>query len=117
MPRKLNKKKKLHVKQGDEVLVLAGNDKGKRGRVMLVYPERDRVLVEGVNMRTHHEKPTQENPQGGRLKREAPVHISNLMVIDPTTDEPTRIGRKRIEEEGGGRWVRYAQNSGEIIDK
>ncbi len=117
MPRKYNKKKKLHVKQGDEVLVLAGNDKGTRGRVMLVYPERDRVLVEGVNMRTHHDKPTQENPQGGRLKREAPVHISNLMVIDPTTDEPTRIGRKRVEEEGGGRWVRFAKNSGEIIDK
>lgn len=117
MPRKFNKKKKLHVKQGDEVLVLAGNDKGTRGRVMLVYPERDRVLVEGVNMRTHHDKPTQDNPQGGRLKREAPVHISNLMVIDPTTDEPTRIGRKRVEEEGGGRWVRFAKNSGEIIDK
>jgi len=117
MPRKFNKKKKLHVKTGDEVFVLSGNDKGKRGRVMLVYPDRDRVLVEGVNMRTRHEKPTQENPQGGRLKREAPVHISNLMVIDPTTDEPSRIGRKRIEEEGGGRWVRYAKNSGEIIDK
>ncbi|NBC26228.1 MAG: 50S ribosomal protein L24 [Bacteroidetes bacterium] len=117
MPRKFNKKKKLHVKKGDDVLVLAGNDKGKRGRVMLVYPERDRVLVEGVNIRTHHDKPTQENPQGGRVKREAPVHISNLMVIDPTTDEPTRIGRKRVDEEGGGRWVRYAKNSGEIIDK
>ena len=117
MPRKFNKKKKLNVKTGDEVFVLSGNDKGKRGRVMLVYPERDRVLVEGVNMRMRHEKPTQENPQGGRLKREAPVHISNLMVIDPTTDEPSRIGRKRIEEEGGGRWVRYAKNSGEIIDK
>jgi len=117
MPRKFNKKKKLNVKTGDEVFVLAGNDKGKRGRVMVVYPERDRVLVEGVNMRTRHEKPTQENPQGGRLKREAPVHISNLMVIDPTTDEPSRIGRKRIEEEGGGRWVRYAKSSGEIIDK
>jgi len=117
MPRKFNKKKKLHVKKGDDVLVLAGNDKGKRGRVMLVYPERDRVLVEGVNIRTHHDKPTQENPQGGRVNREAPVHISNLMVIDPTTDEPTRIGRKRVDEEGGGRWVRYAKNSGEIIDK
>lgn len=117
MPRKFNKKKKLHVKKGDDVLVLAGNDKGKRGRVMLVYPERDRVLVEGVNIRTHHDKPTQENPQGGRVKREAPVHISNLMVIDPTTEEPTRIGRKRVDEEGGGRWVRYAKNSGEIIDK
>jgi large subunit ribosomal protein L24 len=73
--------------------------------------------VEGINMRVHHEKPTQENPQGGRLKREASIHVSNVMVIDPTTDEPTRIGRKRIEEEGGGRWVRYSKKSGELIDK
>ncbi len=117
MPRKYNTQKKLHVKKGDQVLVIAGNDKGQRGRVLMVYPKLERVLVEGINMRTHHEKPSQENPQGGRLKREAPVHISNLMVIDPTTDEPSRIGRKRIEEEGGGRWVRYAKVSGEIIDK
>lgn len=117
MPRKYNKQKKLHIKKGDEVLVIAGNNKGERGRVLFVYPEREKVLVEGINMRTHHDKPSQENPQGGRLKREAPVHVSNLMVIDPTTDEPTRIGRKRIEEEGGGRWVRYAKVSGEILDK
>jgi large subunit ribosomal protein L24 len=117
MPRKYNKQRKLHVKKGDEVLVVAGNDKGIRGRVLMVNPTKDRVLVEGINMRIHHEKPSQENPQGGRLKREASIHISNVMVIDPTTDEPSRIGRKRIEEEGGGRWVRYAKKSGEIIDK
>ncbi|MCC5908468.1 MAG: 50S ribosomal protein L24 [Balneolaceae bacterium] len=117
MPRKYNKQKKLHVKKGDEVLVVAGNDKSLRGRVLMVNPKSERVLVEGINMRTHHEKPSQENPQGGRLKREASIHISNVMVIDPTTDEPSRIGRKRIEEEGGGRWVRYAKKSGEIIDK
>ncbi|TVR14210.1 MAG: 50S ribosomal protein L24 [Balneolaceae bacterium] len=117
MSRKYNTQKKLHVKKGDNVLVIAGNDKGQRGRVLMVNPKKERVLVEGINMKTHHEKPTQENPQGGRLKREASVHISNVMVIDPTTDEPSRIGRKRIEEEGGGRWVRYAKNSGEIIDK
>jgi len=98
-------------------LVIAGNDKGESGRVLAVYPKRDRVLVEGINIRTHHEKPTQENPQGGRMKKEALVHVSNVMVIDPTTNEPTRIGRKRVEEEGGGRWVRYAKTSGEIIDK
>lgn len=117
MPRRFNKQKKLHVKKGDTVLVLAGNDKGKQGRVLMVFPEKDRVLVEGINIRTHHEKPTQENQQGGRMKKEAPVHISNVMVIDPTTDEPSRIGRKRIEENGNGRWVRYAKKSGEIIDK
>ncbi len=117
MPRKYNKQKKLHVKKGDEVLVIAGNDKGKRGRVLTVYNSKEKALIEGINMRTHHEKPTQENPQGGRLKREAPVHISNVMVIDPTTDEPTKIGRKRVEEEGNGRWVRYGKVSGEILDK
>lgn len=117
MPRKYNKHKKTHVKKGDDVLVIAGNDKGKRGRVLAVFPKRDRVLVEGINLRTHHEKPSQDNPQGGRLKREAPIHVSNVMVIDPTTDEPTRIGRTRVEEEAGGRWVRYAKSSGEVIDK
>lgn len=116
MPRTKNKQKKLHVKKGDNVKVIAGNDKGREGRVLVVFPKRDRVLVEGINMRIHHEKPSQQNPQGGRMEREAPIHISNVMVIDPTTGEPTRIGRKRIEEDGGGRWVRYAKKSGEIID-
>lgn len=110
------KKKKLHVKKGDDVKVIAGNDKGKEGRVLAVFPKKDRVLVEGINMRVHHDKPSQQNPQGGRIEREAPIHISNVMVIDPSSGEPTRIGRKRIEEDGGGRWVRYAKTSGEIID-
>ncbi|WP_372636021.1 50S ribosomal protein L24 [Fodinibius sp.] len=117
MPRKNNRQKKLHVKKGDNVKIIAGNEKGKEGRVLAVFPAKERVLVEGVNMRVHHDKPTQENPQGGRIEREVAVHISNVMVIDPSTGEPTRIGRKRIEEDGGGRWVRYAKNSGEIIDK
>jgi len=116
MPRTKNKKKKLHVKKGDDVKVIAGNDRGKEGRVLAVFPEKERVLVEGINMRVHHDKPTQDNPQGGRIEREMAIHISNVMVIDPTTGEPTRIGRKRIEEDGGGRWVRYSKNSGEIID-
>ena len=115
MPRKKNRQKKLHVKKGDEVKIIAGNEKGKEGRVLVVYPAKERVL--GVNMRVHHDKPTQENPQGGRIEREVSVHISNVMVIDPSTGEPTRIGRKRIEEDNGGRWVRYAKRSGEIIDK
>lgn len=117
MPRKFNKQNKLHIRTGDNVMVLTGNDKGTQGRVLAVYPEKMRALVEGVNLRTHHDKPSQENQQGGRIKREASVHVSNLMLIDPTTDEPTRIGRKRIEEDGGGRWVRYAKTSGEVIDK
>lgn len=110
------KQKKLHVKKGDNVKVIAGNDRGREGRVLAVFPKKDKVLVEGMNMRVHHDKPTQQNPQGGRMEREAPIHVSNVMVIDPSTGEPTRIGRKRIEEDGGGRWVRYAKTSGEIID-
>lgn len=117
MPRKNNKRKKLHVKKGDEVRVIAGNEKGKEGRILAVFPEKERVLVEGVNMRVHHDQPTQDNPQGGRIEREVAIHVSNVMLLDPTTGEPTRIGRKRIEEDGGGRWVRYSKKSGEIIDK
>ncbi|HKK45186.1 MAG TPA: 50S ribosomal protein L24 [Balneolaceae bacterium] len=117
MPRTTNKQKKLHVKKGDEVRVIAGNDKGREGRVLAVYPAKDRVLIEGINMRVHHDQPTQDNPQGGRIERELPIHISNVMVLDPSSGEPTRIGRKRIEEEGGGHWVRYSKKSGEIIDK
>lgn len=116
MPRSKNKQKKLHVKKGDNVKIIAGNDKGREGRVLAVFPAKERVLVEGINMRVHHDKPTQDNPQGGRIEREMAVHVSNVMVIDPTTGEPTRIGRKRIEENGGGRWVRYSKKSGEIID-
>ncbi|HLR25535.1 MAG TPA: 50S ribosomal protein L24 [Fodinibius sp.] len=116
MPRTKNTQKKLHVKKGDDVKVIAGNENGKEGRVLAVFPAKQRVLVEGINMRVHHDKPTQENPQGGRIEREVSIHISNVMVIDPTTGEPTRIGRKRVEEDGNGRWVRYAKNSGEIID-
>ncbi len=117
MPRKFNKQNKLHVKKGDEVKILTGKDLGKTGRVLMVLPEKERVLVEGINMKTHHDKPTQDNPQGGRLKREGAIHVSNVMVIDPTTNEASRIGRKRIEENGRGRWVRYAKTSGEILDK
>lgn len=111
------KQKKLHVKKGDQVRIIAGNEKGRDGRVLVTYPNKGRVLVEGLNMRIHHDKPTDDNPQGGRIEREASIHISNVMLIDPTTDEPTRIGRKRIEEDGNSRWVRYAKKSGEIIDK
>ena len=125
MPRRFNKRK-INVKKGDTVALTKAitsssdqpsRDKGYQARVLMVFPEQDKVLVEGVNIRTHHEKPSQENQQGGRVHKEAPIHISNVMVVDPTTNEPSRIGRKRIEENGKGRWVRYAKTSGEIIDK
>jgi large subunit ribosomal protein L24 len=111
-------KRKLNIKKGDDVKIIAGNDKGLEGRVLAVFPKKERVLVEGINMRVHHDKPTQDNPQGGRIEREAAVHVSNVMLIDPTTGEPTRTGRKRIKEDGDnkGRWVRYSKNSGETID-
>lgn len=117
MPRKFNKQNKLHVKKGDIVSVIAGNDKGQSGRVLMVFPEKNRVLVEGINMRTKHQKPSQEYPQGGRIKQEMPIHVSNVLPLDPASNEPTRVGRKRIEEEGKGRWVRYSKLSGEVLDK
>ncbi len=104
--------KKVHIKKGDKVKVTAGNNKGSEGKVLSVDRAFSTALVEGVNMATKHSKPTTDNPQGGIVQVEAPVHISNLMVIDPKTGEPTRIGRK---ENKNGKLVRYAKRSGEII--
>lgn len=102
------------VKQGDSVVVVAGKDKGMRGRVLRVDPSADRVVVEGVNVRTKHVKPTQQNPQGGRIKKEAPIHTSNVMLADPETGKPTRVRIKTLET---GQRVRVAVKSGEQIDK
>jgi large subunit ribosomal protein L24 len=117
MPRTSNQQKKLHVKKGDIVMVISGNDKGKQGRILTVYAAKERVLVEGINMRVKHQKPNQENPQGGRSEREMPIHVSNVMPLDPVSNEPTRIGRKRVEANGKTQWVRYAKKSGELLDK
>ncbi|MCS7154555.1 MAG: 50S ribosomal protein L24 [Bacteroidetes bacterium] len=116
--RKFNKQKKLPIKKGDLVRVIAGNDKGKQGKVLRVFPEKERVLVEGVNMRIRHVRPSPKYPQGGRLLREMPIHVSNVMVIDPQTGRPTRIGRKWVVDPntGRGRWVRYAKKSGVELD-
>lgn len=113
---KKNKQPKLHVKQGDTVEVLSGNDRGKRGRVQLVFPDSRKVLVEGVNIRIKHQKPDQQNPQGGRPEQEKPIDASNVLPVDPTTKEFSRVGRKRITESGKERWVRYAKISGETLD-
>ena len=117
MPRTKNKQKKFHVKKGDVVVVITGEDSGKRGKILEVISSKERVIVEGINMRTKHQKPSQQYPQGGRIQQEMPIHISNVMPIDPVSDNPTRIGRKRLEEEGRSRWVRYAKDSGEVLDK
>ncbi|PIF01943.1 MAG: 50S ribosomal protein L24 [Draconibacterium sp.] len=104
--------KKLHIKKGDNVIVIAGVSKGQKGRVLEVIRKSDRAIVEGVNMIKKHTKPNAETPQGGIIEKEAPIHISNLMVVDPKTGEPTRIGRKYNDE---GKLVRYSKKSGEEI--
>ena len=118
MPRKKNKQKKLHIKKGDMVRVISGNEKDKEGKVLVVYPQKERVIIEGVNLRVRHTRPNQLYPQGGRIEREMSVHASNVMPLDVNGD-PTRIGRKQIEdpETGRGRWVRYAKTTGEELDR
>lgn len=104
--------KKVHIKKGDTVVVVTGNSKGQKGKVLEVIREKDRAIVEGVNMVKKHTKPNTKAPQGGILEKEASIHISNLMVADPKTDKPTRIGR-RLDADGN--LVRYSKKSGEEI--
>lgn len=103
---------KLHIKKGDVVFVNTGEDKGKTGRVLKVLVKENRALVEGVNLVSKHAKPSSKNPQGGVEKKEAPVHISNLNVIDPKSGKPTRITRKKNDK---GVLVRISKKSGEEI--
>ncbi|KOO40878.1 50S ribosomal protein L24 [Priestia koreensis] len=103
----------MHVKKGDKVMVITGKDKGKQGVVLAAFPKKQRVLVEGVNIVKKHSKPSQLNPQGGINSQEAPIHVSNVMPLDPKTGEPTRVGFK-LED---GKKVRVAKKSGEILDK
>ena len=103
---------KLHIKKGDTVYVNTGKDKGKTGKVIKVFVEEQRAIVEGLNIVSKNQKPNAKNPQGGIIKMEAPLHISNLNVVDPKTGKPTRIGRRLNEE---GKLVRYAKKSGEEI--
>lgn len=103
----------MHVKKGDKVQVISGKDKGKQGVILEAYPKKDRVLVEGVNVIKKHSKPSQMNPQGGIMSQEAPIHVSNVMPIDPKTGKPTRVGYKEVD----GKKVRIAKKSGEALDK
>ncbi|EKZ4578585.1 50S ribosomal protein L24 [Listeria monocytogenes] len=103
----------MHVKKGDKVKVITGKDKGKSGKVLAAFPKKDRVLIEGINMVKKHTKPSNVNPQGGILNVEAPIHVSNVMLLDPKTGEPTRVGY----EVKGDKKVRVAKISGEVIDK
>ena len=103
-----------HVRKGDTVMVVAGKDRGKRGRVLRVMPEESRVVVERINMIKKHQRPTQKLRQGGIIEREGSIHLSNVMLVDPTSDRPTRIGMRALAD---GKKVRVARKSGEIIDK
>ena len=103
--------KKLKIKKGDTVYVNAGNNKGKTGKVLSVIPSKDRAIVEGVNMVSKHTKPNSKQPQGGIVKQEAGIHISNLNLIDPQSGKPTRVGYKTVD----GKKVRFAKKSGEEI--
>ena len=103
---------KLHIKKGDTVYVNAGNDKGKTGRVLRVLVSKNRAVVEGLNMISKSAKPSAKHPQGGIIKMEAPIHVSNLNLLDPKSGKPTRVGRRKNEE---GKTVRYSKKSGEEI--
>lgn len=107
--------KKLHIKKNDTVLVTAGSAKGKKGKVLSVDRDKNRAIVEGLNKIKKHTKPQTDkaNPEGGIVEKEANIHVSNLMVVDPKSGEATRIGRKRNE---AGKLVRYSKKSGEVID-
>jgi len=104
--------KKIHIKKGDQVFVISGEYKGQKGRVLTIDREKNRAIVEGVNMVSKHTKPNAKNPQGGITKQEAPVHISNLNLVDPSSGEATRMGRKMNDK---NKLVRYAKKSGEEI--
>ncbi|MGG0239311.1 50S ribosomal protein L24 [Bacillus rhizoplanae] len=103
----------MHVKKGDKVQVISGKDKGKQGVILAAFPKENRVIVEGVNIVKKHSKPSQLNPQGGIITKEAPIHVSNVMPLDPKTGVPTRVGYK-VED---GQKVRVAKKSGELLDK
>ncbi len=105
--------KKFHIKKDDLVRVLCGEDRGAQGRVLRMIPAENKAIVEGVRIVRKATRPSQQNPNGGIIEQEAPIHLSNLMLIDPSSKNPTRIGR-RPNEDGKG-WVRYAKKSGDII--
>ena len=112
MEKKKTTKQKLHIKKGDNVMVLSGNSNGKTGKVLEIFVEKQRAIVEGINIVTKHVKPSASNPEGGINKTEAAIHISNLKVVDPATGDATRIGRKLNSD---GKLQRYSKKTGEFI--
>jgi large subunit ribosomal protein L24 len=112
MERKFNKQPKLHIKKGDTVQVIAGDDKGKSGKVLEIAAAKNRAIVEGINIVTKHQKPSAGKPEGGIKKSEASIHISNLMLVDPASGKTTRVGRKADDK---GKLQRYSKKTGELI--
>lgn len=107
----------MKIRKNDTVIVIAGNARGKSGKVLKVYPERLRIIVEGVNIMKRHTKPSQKNPQGGIVQREAPIHVSNVMLLDPKENQPTRVGTAVVKDETTGkkRRMRVAKATGEMF--
>ena len=105
--------KKIKIRKNDTVIVTTGNSKGTKGKVVKVFPKTNRAIVEGANLISKHTKPNAENPQGGIIKKESTIHISNLMLIDPKSGEPTKVGKK--VDEKTRKLVRFAKNTGEVI--
>lgn len=105
-------RRKMHIKKGDTVIVIAGDSKGQQGKVLDMEIKKERAFVEGVNLISKHTKPNSKNTKGGIVKQEAAIHISNLMIIDPSNGSPTRIGRRLNDKE---KLVRYSKKSGEEI--
>jgi large subunit ribosomal protein L24 len=107
----------MKIKKNDNVMVISGNSKGKTGKVLKVFPKDERVIVEGINLRKRHTKPSQGNPQGGILEKESPINASNVMIIDPNNNQPSRLGSQIIldEKTGKKKHVRVSRTSGEMI--
>lgn len=107
----------MKIRKNDNVMVIAGNDRGKTGKVLKVFRKDNRVIVEGINLRKRHTKPSQSNPQGGILEKESPIHFSNVMLMDPKSSKPTRLGSQIIldEKTGKKKRVRVSRTSGEMI--
>ncbi|MBS4535547.1 50S ribosomal protein L24 [Clostridium sp. D2Q-14] len=103
----------MHVKKGDTVVVIAGKDKGKKGKILKVMPKKDRVLVEGINMVTKHQKPNAQMQQGGIIHQEGPIHVSNVMIWSKADNKAVRVGYKTLEN---GEKIRISKKSGEAID-
>ncbi len=107
----------MKIHKNDTVMVIAGNSRGKTGKVLKVYPDKHRVIVEGVNLMKRHTRPNQKNPQGGIIQREGTIHVSNVMLVDPKSNEVTRVGTKVVKDETTGkkRRMRIAKSTGEMF--